>query len=439
MVKKLSVCFVFPVLISLMACTVSQPFTSGSAHSLKRQWIKSGQGTNHHVGVTIYDPVARKTLFAYRDTHYFTPASNTKLLTLYVALQSLGDSLTSARYLNTNDTLYVWGGGDPGTWYPQPENNHPLISFLTGVEKPVVFSDAHFKAGRFGRGWAWDDFPYAFQCERTAFPIYGNRIRIERDQDSLTIKPHFFKSAFTISKDTVTRYGKTEWGDQYYYTYPSGNTRDDRSIPITFFENDTRYLWREVTGKNIFLSSIPIPDHTQVLHGSVTDTLLKIMMQESDNFIAEQILLNCSFDVLGYMSDKDFIEKSKSTILSNCANEPKWFDSSGLSRYNALTPATITDVLNRIYQLKGMEYIKAIFAAGGESGTLKNNFFIPGEKPYVYAKSGSLRDVYCLSGYLITKSGKVLLFSWMNNHIRQSKAALISEMENYLLFVYNHY
>ena len=438
MVKKLSVYFLFPVLISLMACRASQPLTSGSELSLKREWLKQGIGAGNHVGISIYDPEEGEILFAYRDTLYFTPASNIKILTLYAALQTLDDSLITARYIDTKDTLYVWGGGDPGSYYPKNEPNR-FIDFLSGLEKPIVFSQSHFKAGRYGSGWAWDDYPYAFQCERTAFPIYGNRIRIRRDQDSVFVTPDFFKEAITISRDTVTHTGKTEWGDQYVYTYNPKVMTEERSIPITFFENDTRYIWREATGNDIILASLPMPSRTQTLHGSVTDTLLKIMMQESDNFIAEQLLLNCSFSKLGYLSDIDFIQACESSIFFNCAHEPKWFDGSGLSRYNALTPATLIDVLNRIYQLKGMDYIKAIFAAGGESGTLKQNFFSPEEKPYVYAKSGSLRDVYCLSGYLITKSGRVLLFSWMNNHISQSKAALQTDMENYLLFVYHHY
>lgn len=421
-----------------MGCSASQPWISGTEHSLKREWLKSGLGTGHYVGISIFDPAAQETLFAYGDTNYFIPASNTKILTLYAALQTLDDSLVTARFIDKKDTLYVWGGADPGSYYPKNEPNR-FIDFLSGLEKPIVFSQSHFKAGRYGSGWAWDDYPYAFQCERTAFPIYGNRIRIKRDQDSVFVTPGFFKEAITISRDTVTRFGKTEWGDQYVYTYNPKIMTEERSIPITFFENDTRYIWREVTGKDIILASLPMPARTQTLHGSVTDTLLKIMMQESDNFIAEQLLLNCSFSKLGYLSDKDFIRECKSSILFNCAQEPKWFDGSGLSRYNALTPATITDLLNRIYQLKGMDYIKAIFAAGGASGTLKQNFFSPEDQPYVYAKSGSLRDVYCLSGYLITKSDKVLLFSWMNNHISQSKAALKTDMENFLLFVYHHY
>ena len=69
-----------------------------------------------------------------------------------------------------------------------------------------------------------------------------------------------------------------------------------------------------------------------------------------------------------------------------------------------------------------------IFPAGGASGTLKN-WYRNNPEPYIYAKSGSLGNVYCLSGYLITKSGKTLLFSFMNNHYMASSSDVKENME----------
>ena len=51
------------------------------------------------------------------------------------------------------------------------------------------------------------------------------------------------------------------------------------------------------------------------------------------------------------------------------------------------------------------------------------------DKPYIYAKSGSLGNNYNLSGYLITNSGKVLAFSYMNNHFMNSSSKIKEKMQ----------
>lgn len=413
--------------------------TSGEDKSLIRYWEKSGFSDKHHTGLSVYDPESNKVLFSYRADNYFTPASNTKIMTLYAALQTLGDSITAARYFETEDSLYVWGGGDPGTYFPLSDTISLLVDFLSQSKKPIVFSTDHFKARRFGRGWAWDDYPFTFQCERNAFPAYGNRVWIERHGDQIIIKPNYLGAAINIDTGSTQSLRKSEWGDLYEYTYNSKSETENLQLPITFFENDTRYTWGEMTGQNINYTKAPLLENTKAIMGSSRDTLLKIMMHDSDNFVAEQLLLNCSLEKLNYLADVDFIKRFKAEYLFNLPQEAKWYDGSGLSRYNAITPASLVDVLHRIYLLKGISYIKTIFPAGGESGTIKSYLIGPEGRPYVYAKSGTLKDVFCLSGYMITPSGKVLLFSWMNNNIEGSTDAIKSDMEKYLLFMYQHY
>ncbi|MGI9552249.1 MAG: D-alanyl-D-alanine carboxypeptidase, partial [Aurantibacter sp.] len=65
---------------------------------------------------------------------------------------------------------------------------------------------------------------------------------------------------------------------------------------------------------------------------------------------------------------------------------------------------------------------------GGVSGTLED--WYPGNpKPYIIAKTGSLGNNHCLSGYLITKSGKTLIFSFMNNHFRRPSSKIKRRMQ----------
>jgi serine-type D-Ala-D-Ala carboxypeptidase/endopeptidase (penicillin-binding protein 4) len=59
--------------------------------------------------------------------------------------------------------------------------------------------------------------------------------------------------------------------------------------------------------------------------------------------------------------------------------------------------------------------------------------------PYIYGKTGSLSNNHCLSGYLITKKGKTLIFSLMSNNFVVSGNELRKQMEVILKMVYEKY
>jgi len=61
------------------------------------------------------------------------------------------------------------------------------------------------------------------------------------------------------------------------------------------------------------------------------------------------------------------------------------------------------------------------------------------KNPYVYAKSGSLGGVYCLSGFLLTNSGKVLIFSIMNNHYTIPTEDLRIQIQGVLEYIRDNY
>jgi D-alanyl-D-alanine carboxypeptidase/D-alanyl-D-alanine-endopeptidase (penicillin-binding protein 4) len=69
------------------------------------------------------------------------------------------------------------------------------------------------------------------------------------------------------------------------------------------------------------------------------------------------------------------------------------------------------------------ERLFKLFPTGGASDEFTS------ETPYIYAKTGSLGNNYCLSGYLQTKSGKTLIFSFMNNHFRQPSSEVKRRMQ----------
>jgi D-alanyl-D-alanine carboxypeptidase/D-alanyl-D-alanine-endopeptidase (penicillin-binding protein 4) len=104
-----------------------------------------------------------------------------------------------------------------------------------------------------------------------------------------------------------------------------------------------------------------------------------------------------------------------------------------------MTPRSVISVLLESLRLKDMAYMKDVFPAGGQTGTIQNGFKGKNGKPYIYAKSGSLKNVYCLSGFLLTKSGNILLFSWMNNQFEGRSTEVKASMEKFFSFLYEQY
>jgi len=59
-----------------------------------------------HVGIAVYNDTKQAWIDQYQSDHYFTPASNTKILATYVGLKYLGDSLPGFSMAENADTLF---------------------------------------------------------------------------------------------------------------------------------------------------------------------------------------------------------------------------------------------------------------------------------------------------------------------------------------------
>ena len=152
-------------------------------------------------------------------------------------------------------------------------------------------------------------------------------------------------------------------------------------------------------------------------------------MHRSDNFFAEQTLLMASNEHLGYMSDEKIIDTILKTDLKDVPQKPKWVDGSGLSRYNLFTPQSFVYILNKIKNEFGWERMKNILPTGG-TGTLSS--YYKKDSGFIYAKTGTLSNNCALSGYLITKKGKLLIFSILANNYITGATPVRKAVEQFL-------
>jgi D-alanyl-D-alanine carboxypeptidase/D-alanyl-D-alanine-endopeptidase (penicillin-binding protein 4) len=377
---------------------------------------------DHFTGLMIFDPITGDTLLGINPEKYFTPASNTKIFTLYTSLKILPDSVPALKYVVQQDTLYFSGTGDPSAMHPYFQDSSS-ISFIKGF-KTLVYVNGLFGEDRFGPGWAWEDYDSAFSPEISALPLYGNVITIFRE-DHLSITPAYFKDSVQLKTSSIKR---LEDRNIFYF---NPQRKDTVYVPFKNSITLTKSLLEGAVGNTISLGE-SFPDTApKTLHSISSDSLYKYMMQESDNFISEQLLIIASSvltDTLSGAMTRDYI---LDTYLADLSHKPRWVDGSGLSRYNLFTPGSMIYVLNALFKEIPKKRLFTLFPAGGVSGTLED-WYAGDAEPYLFAKSGTLGNNYCLSGYLITKKGKTLIFSFMNNHFIVPTSTIKKQIEQVL-------
>lgn len=272
-----------------------------------------------------------------------------------------------------------------------------------------------------------------------------NTVQISQKNNKLNIQPNYFRSEvekaderpgkenpFIFRDFNSNRLKYNPRSDTVTYTL----TRPFHYTPqlITALLSDT--LHREVR----YIDRIK-PARTKRIYGTPVDTVFTRMLQPSDNFIAEQFLLNISTVLDLPMNSSATIRKMVEMYFSDFDNEPVWVDGSGLSRYNLFTPKNMVHLLQLIDgEFKVDSVLFNHLPAGGKVGTIRSWYANrEGDAPYVFAKTGTLSNNHCLSGYLITEKGHKLIFSFMNNHYVTSSSVVKSEMEKILWYLYKHY
>ena len=394
---------------------------------------------HNHSGLALYDPQTGKYLYQHDAAKYFTPASNTKVLTFYAALVLLGDSIPAIQFIEKDDSLIFWGTGDPSLLNSQMHHNTVVYTFLNNTQKHLYFSSSNYTAKHFGPGWAWDDYSYTFSTERSPMPIYNNTIQFSKqvNQKAISVSSPYFRQHIYLSdtiekKKPFARYAE----DNTVLYFPTKRAFNER-IPFRYHDFTFTQLLSDTLNKPVKWIAYKKPKTVKTLYSIPVDSVYKIMMQDSDNFLAEQTLFMCSNTALDSINPVSIINYVKRTYLYDLPDEPVWKDGSGLSRYNLLTPRSIVKLWEKIYNETDHDRLFSLVATGGESGTLKN--YYKAFKPYIYGKTGTMSNVHNLSGFIKTKKGRVLIFSYMNNNYPVSSSEIKPAMERLMLNIYNKY
>ena len=374
------------------------------------------------VGFKIIDLESKKVIKEVNASKFFIPASNTKLLTMYTALKTFGDSIPGWTIAEDSQTIYIEPNGDP-TFLHDDFANQKLFEKLKNTSKNIyVIIPKANNISRFGAGWSWSFYRENYALERCIMPIYGNLVKFYNTDKYIKAIPSFFTDS--ISNSSNLDFGslvRLEGSNQFSFRKGAAS----KSILSTGFTS--------ATNKNITfdllkdtLSKVNRNVHIELMRDRPkqlifkpyytvsTDTLLAVMMKRSDNFLAEQILIMAGKNRIDagsdYMAIQHFINNDLSTIIG----KGRWADGSGLSRNNLISPNEFIALLEKI-ESDGLKNRVEKILPSGNQGTLRGLYL--GYENSIQAKTGTLSDHLALSGYLKSKSNKSLAFSFLiNNH-----------------------
>jgi D-alanyl-D-alanine carboxypeptidase/D-alanyl-D-alanine-endopeptidase (penicillin-binding protein 4) len=434
------------LLIALLAHAVSSCSPGKSvAGSASKYLLGDSLLQNVHAGIAVYDPEEGKFLYTYQHDKYFVPASNTKILSCYAGMKYLGAQLPGIAYVDLDTAVILLPTGDP-TFLHKDYPEQPVADFIRSINKKIWLDAGAWNDDALGSGWSWDDYSYYYMAERSAFPVYGNVVRWYQVKSP--------KENPTTPADTVDTfiYSDPELDGPVDFGKPGNSFRVERKKDANAFtiyegrernaETDVPYVTDGVNtalklvsdslhkelqkvdqGKKMRYNGVPV-----IIYSRPVDSMLKPMMHRSDNFFAEQTLLMVGYKLTGVMNSGVAAEAVTRDLLAGMPHKAKWVDGSGLSRYNLFTPADLVWVLDKMKKEFAWERITEIFPNGGK-GTLRSYVADSGR---LYAKTGTLSGVIALSGYVITKKNKTLIFSIMINNHQLANAELRRRMGAFL-------
>jgi D-alanyl-D-alanine carboxypeptidase/D-alanyl-D-alanine-endopeptidase (penicillin-binding protein 4) len=436
-----------------------EPLAQAIANLVRQAGL--GDGIGIHV-VRLHDA---EELYRNRPERPRNPASNQKLLTSAAALWRLGPSFRATTKVEGTienghvDELVVRPSGDPSLGYPRlvalAEDLH-----LRGVDTVdrIVIDDAYFDDQILPP--AFDQQPKesaAFRAAISAFAVNRNsyvvhlgpgpevdgpgRVRVLADQ------------YVQLDNRTVTTAGgppKPRIDDKL--------TEDghlavlvDGAIPK---QVRTLYYRRRVPNPKAYAASLLVralkkagvggPLAVEYRAASEPQSLIANMQSPplskllysvgkwSDNFTAETLLkiLGAEVEQPGTSARGVEVVREELTKMGVDTEGLVMVNGSGLFDGNQVAPRHVTETLVAAYRDPAIraEYV-AHLAVAGSDGTLKSRLEDLPRPRMVRAKTGTLRDVIALSGYVLGEPGRSVAFSFLANGIagRQGDAKKLAD------------
>ena len=328
-----------------------------------------------------------------------TPASTTKLLTAAAALQALGpDHRFTTTVRRAGRTLVLVGGGDP------------LLqrSPVSDVSYPEERADLRTLAQRVAR--RLDDVP-------------GGRLRLRYDASLFTgpaVNPSWPDG---YVPDNVVSPITALWTDEGRVPGGLGSREDDPAkAAAEEFADQLRSAGVRVGRATEGRAPEGSTTVAQV-QSAPLDAIAQHVLETSDNEGAEVLLRQVAI-ARGLPGSSADGARAAREVLSGLGVDftgARWYDGSGLSRENRLSPQTLVDVLAASLDHPRLARVTSGLPVAGFSGSLSDRFDVASDPGLgrVRAKTGTLTGVGALAGLIRTRDGAVMLYAAVADSFRE--------------------
>lgn len=426
--------FFFVLILNVYNTTFGKGIIRDVLDSQVRQIMTMYDLTETDIGVYVKSLANTDVIYEKNASSFFIPASNQKLITTAAALIVLGPDfrfetkfLTDGKVENgiLKGNVYIDGG-----FNPEIEEGYfqEFVTFLRS--KGVREIDGNIYAisthDYYPQGWPENDLNYCFTAKPSVLPISENCLRVKVVANkTLNVKtsPDAFIDIFSdvkLSRSRTHLDAKFQDNKLYITGYMSPNSSEEFSIPI---QNPPALvlftLAKSLQKYGIKYRKMSLTKETQpnlrVLYSIKSSPLREVIKKankDSNNFIAEQLYL--------FLGKERILKTFEKTKLSSYL---QIFDGSGLSKYNRVSPKALGEVLDFMYKTPYFEDFFQSLSVVGIDGTLRHRFSDKDLVGKIYAKTGYIKGVKNLSGYVISKDGQVYIFSVLINNLKSTKPA----------------
>ncbi len=303
----------------------------------------------------------------YNSNKLRIPASNLKLLSTGYVIDKYNpyDSLNTSLYIDNKKNYYLIGSGDPDLSLKDFDN---LLNIKDANKDINLYILEVQDDSKWPKGWTYNDKLYNYGAPITSLAINSNQ---DIYLDKYYLKNYIYRNL----------------KEKYPYS--------EININILNYKNSLKKKLKIINNIN----------------SNTILSLVTLANAESHNFTSETLFKNASNSWRGndYKKLKDWLYYKGFPIKGVSIN-----DASGLSRSNKITTKLISTFLYKMRFNKNFKFYNSSLSILGVRGTLSNKLKKSNLSGKFFGKTGTLSNVFSLSGYLY-KPNKTYIISIIQN------------------------